>query len=598
VSAAHPLRRLLRYAHPLRWRIRAAVLCSILNKLFDLAPPLLIGVAVDIVVARENSTLAGWGIEDLGVQLWVLAGITLVIWGLESVFEYAMALLWRNLAQTMQHDLRLDAYDHIQGLPVSFFEDRQSGDLLTALNEDVNQLERFLDHGAGQLVRIATTVLAIGTYFFVTAPTIAPFSFLPIPFVLWGSFRVQRRIAPRYARVRERAGELGGILGGNLGGIATIQSYTAEAHESERLRAASDRYREANRHAIRLSSAFSPLIRMVIVCGFIFTLVLGGEAVFAGTLDVSVYTVLVFLTQRLLWPLTDLGQVVDLYHRAMASTDRILDLLDVPRTIRDGDRALPPEEVRGALSLRSVDFSYSTGPPVLTDFSLEVPAGSTVALVGATGSGKSSIVKLLLRFHEPSAGEVLLDGTPVERFRLAELRRAIGFVSQDVFLFAGTVRENIVYGSFDAADRQVVRAAAMAEAHEFIGRLDQGYWTPIGERGVKLSGGQRQRLAIARAIVKDPPILILDEATSAVDNETEAAIQRSLQRICVGRTTLIIAHRLSTIRHADAIHVIDRGRIVESGTHEGLLARGGIYARLWRVQSGERAPEGAGDRGS
>ncbi len=584
--STHPLTRLVRYARSSRWRIRGAITCSILNKIFDLAPPLLIGAAVDIVVNGEGSGIASLGITDRGDQLWALAAVTFVIWGLESVFEYWQSILWRNLAQSIQHDLRLDTYGHVQGLDLSFFEDRSTGTLLTTLNDDVNQLERFLDFGASQLIRVATTVVVIGAIFFWIAPAIAPFSFLPIPFILWGSFSVQKRLAPRYASVREQAGELGGLLSNNLSGIATIQSYTAESHENARLRIASDQYRAANQSAIRLSSAFSPLIRMVIVLGFICTLVMGGEAVFAGTLPVGSYAVMVFLTQRLLWPLTDLGSVVDLYNRAMASTARVLDLLDTPVAVVGGERALERETVRGEIAFREVVFRYSTGGDVLDDFSLEVPEGGTVAIVGATGAGKSSIVKLILRFYSAQSGQVLLDGVPVEKFLLADLRRAIGFVSQDVYLFSGTVWENIVYGTFDATALEVEAAARAAEAHEFIDRLPDGYQTLIGERGIKLSGGQRQRLAIARAVLKDPPVLILDEATSAVDNETEAAIQRSLARICVGRTTIIIAHRLSTIRHADAIHVLDRGRVVESGTHDALLSLDGMYAKLWRVQTG------------
>ena len=590
-TTAHPLGRLIRYARSARWRIRGAILCSILNKIFDLAPPLLIGAAVDVVVNRESSWIAAYGFEDLSHQLWALAVVTFIIWGLESIFEYWQSLLWRFLAQSIQHDLRLDSYGHVQRLDLSFFEDRSTGTLLTTLNDDVNQLERFLDFGASQLIRVATTVIVIGAYFFTVAPTIAPYSFLPIPFVLWGSFWVQKRLAPRYAQVREEAGDLGGLLSNNLAGIATIQSYTAEAHENARLRVASDQYRTANRSAIRLSSAFSPLIRMVIVMGFICTLIMGGEAVFAGTLKVGTYAVMVFLTQRLLWPLTDLGSVVDLYNRAMASTTRVLDLLDTPVTVVDGGRALPRKSVRGEIAFEDVTFRYSTGGDVLTDFSLEVPAGGTVAIVGATGAGKSSIVKLILRFYSARSGRVLLDDTPVEEFSLVDLRHAVGFVSQDVYLFSGTVRENIVYGTFDATDAEIEAAARAAEAHEFIERLPERYETVIGERGVKLSGGQRQRLAIARAVLKDPPVLILDEATSAVDNETEAAIQRSLAQICVGRTTIIIAHRLSTIRHANAIHVLERGQIVESGTHDALVALDGLYARLWRVQTGTQFAE-------
>jgi ATP-binding cassette subfamily B protein len=583
----HPLLRLLRYARGHRRGLIGATAFSILNKVFDLAPPLLIGAAVDIVVRREDSLLAGWGLTEPSDQLLVLAGLTLVIWAFESVFEYAYAVLWRNLAQAIQHELRRDVYDHLQRLDLAYFEDRSTGGLMAVLNDDINQLERFLDGGANDLLQVATTVVVIGAIFFGLAPGVAVFAFLPMPFVLWGSFVFQRRLAPRYAAVRERVAMLNGLLANNLGGIATIKSFAAEDHESRRVEEESERYRASNRKAIELSSAFSPLIRMVIVVGFVLTLVLGGRAVFAGTLVVGAYSVMVFMTQRLLWPLTRLGQTVDLYQRAMASTNRALDLLDTPIHVRSGERALPRREVRGEIRFEDVTFAYRDREPVVRNLDLHIPVDSIVAVVGATGSGKTSLVKLLLRFYEPQEGRITVDGVDLREIRLADLRQAIGLVSQDVFLFDGTVRENVAYGSFAVGDEAVVAATRAAEADEFVRELPQGYETPVGERGQKLSGGQRQRLSLARAVVKDPPILVLDEATSAVDNETEAAIQRSLARIARGRTTIVIAHRLSTIRHADRIHVLDAGRIVESGTHEELVTAGGSYASLWRVQTGD-----------
>ncbi|MEZ4654965.1 MAG: ABC transporter ATP-binding protein [Candidatus Eisenbacteria bacterium] len=582
-----------------------ATVNSILHTIFDLAPPLLIGAAVDVVVKGKDSIIAHLGVTDTTMQLLVLAGLTLLIWGLESVFEYLYAVQWRNLAQTLQHELRLEGYAHVQQLDMAYFEDASTGGLMSVLNDDINQLERLLDGGANDLLQVSTTVVVIGAIFFYLAPTVALFAFVPIPLILWGSFRYQHRLEPRYAAVRQRVGILNGLLSNNLGGIATIKSFTAEAHEERRVSEESLRYCDANRQAIKLSSAFSPLIRMVIVVGFTMTLILGGRAVFAGTLEVGAYSVMVFLTQRLLWPLTRLGVTVDLYQRAMASTTRVLDLLATPIQVKSGDSRLaietrdgsavqavpPPTPVQGAIRFDHVDFAYGNGVPVLRQLDLDVPAGKTIAIVGPTGSGKSSIVKLILRFYEPQSGRILLDGIDLREIRLTDLRRAIGLVSQDVFLFHGTVRQNITYGTFDATEEEIVAAARAAEAHAFIMALPQGYDTVVGERGQKLSGGQRQRISIARAVLKDPPILVLDEATSAVDNETEAAIQRSLARISVGRTTVLIAHRLSTIRHAHRIYLLDDGIIRERGTHEELLEVGGLYAALWRVQTGESRPE-------
>jgi ATP-binding cassette, subfamily B, bacterial len=583
----HPLRRLLRYAGPYRRRVRAAVACSVLNKLFDLAPEALIGVAVDVVVRGGGSVVGQLGFPDPRDQLLVLAGVTFVVWLLESLFEYLYGVLWRNLAQTLQHDLRLDAYAHLQELDLAFFEERSTGGLMAILGDDVNQLERFLDRGANEIIQVAVTVLAVGAAFFVMAPGVAWMAMLPMPFVVWGSVRYQRLLEPLYAAVRERVGSLNARLANSLGGITTIKAYAAEGHEVERLREESEAYRVANRDAIRYSAAFVPLIRVLILVGFTGTLVFGGLRVLDGAMEVGAYSFLVYITQRLLWPLTRLGETLDLYQRAMASTNRIMNLLDTPVEAHPGDRALPRETVRGGVEMRGVTFAYRGREPVLRDFSLRIAPGETVAVVGPTGSGKSTLAKLLLRLYEVDGGSITLDGTDVREIRLADLRRAIGLVSQDVFLFHGTVRENVAYGAFDASDARVEEAARLAEAHEFVAALPQGYETVVGERGQKLSGGQRQRLAIARAILKDPPILVLDEATSAVDNETEAAIQRSLERITRGRTTVAIAHRLSTVRHADRIYVMERGAIVEEGTHEALVAAGGMYAALWRVQTGE-----------
>jgi ATP-binding cassette, subfamily B, bacterial len=583
-ASPHPLSRLLRYGKRYKGAIRAATACSILNKIFDLAPPYLIGMAVDIVVKREASLVAQIGVTSITGQLAVLSLLTLVIWGAESAFEYAFDKLWRDLAQNLQHDLRLDAYGHLQELELSFFESRSTGALLSVLNDDINQLERFLDSGANELLQFATTVLFVGTTFVVLAPGVSLWAMLPIPFILIGSVLFQRRLAPRYKDVREKASLISARLANNLTGIATIKSFTAEAYERDRVEQDSNAYRQSNRGAIALSAAFVPLIRFVILIGFTATLFLGGMAAANGLLSVGTYGFMVFIIQRLLWPFTRLGQTMDQYQRAMASISRVMNLLDEPITIPSGDRALA--NVKGELAFNNITFAYRDRAPALSNLSLRIPAGQTVGIVGATGSGKSTLVKLLLRFYEIQAGEILLDGQDLRSLKLEDLRRSIGWVSQDVFLFHGSVAENIAYGSFDCSREAVIHAAKQAEADEFIQQLPEGYDTIVGERGQKLSGGQRQRLAIARAILKDPAILILDEATSAVDNETEAAIAKSLAVITQNRTTIAIAHRLSTIRHAHCIYVIEAGKIVEAGTHEVLLDKNGVYAGLWQIQSG------------
>lgn len=592
LSAKPPLRELWRYAHPHRARVILASFLSVLNKAFDVAPELLIGAAVDVVAQGQDSFVGQlFGVEDKFTQLTILVGITIVVWIGESLSDYAALVTWRNLAQTLEHEARMDTYRHVQDLEMGYFEDRTSGGLMTVLNDDVNQLERFLDLGPHKLIATLANVVFVGVVFAVVSPLLAVLAFLPIPIIVIGSLRYQTRLEPRYAKVRAAAGNISDTLTNAIGGMATIKAFSGEAREAQLVEAESEAYRDANRAAITYSSAFTPLIRMAVLSGFVMTMLVGGRMALDGTIEIGVFSMLVYMTQRLLWPLTQLGEIFDLYQRAMASCRRIFGLLEVAPTILPGTTALA-QPVRGHIRLDDVRFSYlAGGPEVLRGLTIDVPAGETHAIVGATGSGKSTVVKLLLRLYEPTGGTISVDGVPTEQLTFRSLRQATGFVAQDVFLFHGTIRENLVYGRPDATDAEVRRAAELAEAATFIDSLPAGYDTMVGERGHKLSGGQRQRLTLARAILRDPAILILDEATSAVDNETEAAIQRSMEKVSQGRTTIVIAHRLSTVRHAHRIHVMEAGEVVEAGTHEELVADGGLYAALWRVQTGEARPD-------
>ena len=581
----HPLRRLLSHLKHHQFTVLLASLCSILNKFWDLAPPILIGMAIDVVVQREESFLANYGYPDPNDQFLILVAITVVIWVLESLFEYWWGILWRNLAQTAQHELRIDTYNHIQNLEMQWFSEQSTGGLMSILNDDVNQLERFLDQGANDLLQLATTITVVGSIMFILAPEVALLAVIPVPIIVIGSFIFQRRIGVRYKKVREEVGELNSLLNNNLQGITTIKSFTAEDRESERVNLASKSYRNANRDAIRLSASFVPLIRMAILFAFTANMLVGGWMALDGELDVGAYAIIVFITQRLLWPLTRLGQTFDLYQRAMASTTRVLDLVDTEIGIIEGHEEL--NNVQGNIQFNNIKFTYPERESVLDDISFNIKAGETVGLVGSTGSGKTTITRLLMRFHDPLSGDLEIDGINIKDLKLKSLRSSISLVSQNTTLFPGTVRENIAYGKPDSNEEQIRYAAGIAEASFFISELPEDMGTNIGEDGHKLSGGQRQRLAIARAVLKDAPILILDEATSNVDNETEAALQRSIEKISVDRTTLIIAHRLSTIRNADRIIVLDSGSISEEGTHEELISNHGIYSRLWAVQTGE-----------
>ena len=584
-----PFRRLLSHMQGHKKTIRLASLCSITNKIWDLAPPLLIGLAVDVVVLQEDSFLAGVGFTDPWNQLILLSVLTFVIWGLESLFEYFYGVLWRNLAQTVQHELRLDTFNHVQKQGMGWFDERQKGDILAILNDDINQLERFLDKGANDLLQVSTTVIVVGAVFLFISWEVAMLAILPIPLIVWGSFKYQRSLEPKYGEVRDAAGKMNALLENDLSGMSTIQSFTSEDIEVARVGALSEAYRQANKKAIRLSAAFTPLIRMAILCGFTATLLLGGWYTLDGVLAVGAYSVLVFMTQRLLWPLTRLGETFDLYQRAMASSTRVLDVLTSEIEISQGDVKPDKDKImKSDIKFQNVDFAYANRDNTFTKLSLEILAGKTTGIVGSTGAGKTTLTRLLLRFAQPNGGSIVWGGAPIDEWSLSHLRSSIALVEQHITLFPTTILENIRYGDATATDEQVFRAADTAEVSEFVNSLPDGWGTMVGEGGYRLSGGQRQRLAIARAVLKDAPLLILDEATSAVDNETEAALQRSIELVSKNRTTVIIAHRLSTIRNADTILVMDNGQIAESGTHDELIANGGIYHGLWAVQTGKR----------
>lgn len=583
-----PISRLLAHTKNHRSTMWLATLFSILNKIFDLAPPLLIGAAVDVVVKREESALSDFGYSDPKEQLILLSILTIIIWVFESLFEYIYGVLWRNLAQTVQHELRLDAYSHIQNLEMEWFGEQSKGELMSILNDDINQLERFLDKGANEILQVSTTVVIIGAIFLYISPTIALYSICAIPFIVIGSFMFQSRIAPRYTKVRKEVGLLNALLSNNLSGISTIKSFTTEELEIERVRKASQAYREANRDAIKLSAAFVPLIRMAILVGFTGTLLHGGLITLEGKMAIASYSVMIFMMQRLLWPLTRLGETFDLYQRAMVSTTRVLNLLETEIIIEEGSESLDLSQVKGKINFEKVSFSYPGRELVVDDFDLGIKPGSTQAIVGPTGSGKTTLIRLLLRFHVPNSGSIFLDGKEISKINLKDLRSSISLVTQTITLFPGTVLQNIAYGNKEYSKSQIVNAAKVAEIHDFVESLPDGYSTQIGEGGHKLSGGQRQRISIARAVLKDAPILVLDEATSSVDNETEEALQKSLDFISKNRTTIVIAHRLSTIRHSDSIIVLDGGKVVEAGNHDELIANKSNYYRLWNVQTGVR----------
>ncbi len=584
-----PMWRLFSYLGPMKGRVVFAATSASANKVLDLAPPVIVAWLTDVLFGRSPAWLAGWGSPF--DQVVFLAVLTVVVFALESVFQWMYQYGFTTLAQDVQHALRADAYARMQDRELRFFEEHRLGKTLAMLNDDVNQLERFLNGALVELVHLAVLVAFAVVVLFAVSWPMAVVSLVPVPVIVWGSLRFSRAMEPRYQAVRSAVGELSARLENNLAGIAVIKSFTAEAHELGRVVAASDAYRRTNHRAIRLSAVFVPMIRMAIALGFGGVIALGGWFVQEGTLTPGALVLFCMLTQRLLWPLTRLGATFDEYQRAKVSAGRVFSLLATPSRVADPVAPRALVRARGEVDFEGVVFAYRGGAgPVLDGLSFHLAAGEMVGIAGATGAGKSTVIKLLLRFYDPSAGVVRIDGIDVRELRQSDLRRQIALVSQDVYLFHGTIAENIAYGCLAegrvADEAEVVRAAQLAELDDFVRTLPDGYASVVGERGIKLSGGQRQRLSIARALLKDAPILVLDEATSSVDTETERAIQHNLAAITRGRTALVIAHRLSTIRHAHRILVLTDGRLAEEGTHDELVERGGAYADLWCVQSG------------
>ena len=564
----------------------ASVGFSVVNKVFDLAPPILVAWLIDSVSGNAPGWMSGIGMTEMFPQIVFVAILTVLIFGVESLSQWGFAYGFMTIAQDMQHRLRVDAYTRMQSREIRFFEEHRLGQTLAMLNDDVNQLERFLNNALNEIVQLCVLVLFAGAVLFSISPGLAVLGLLPLPVIVLGSLKFSRILEPRYRKVRASVGDVASRLENNIGGMTVIKSFTAERYEAARVEASSEGYRKANYNAIKLNAIFVPIIRMGIALGFAATIILGGWFVMRGTLTTGELVLFCMMIQRLLWPLTRLGQTFDEYQRAKASARRIFGLLDTPSTVQDSDHPVYLERARGDVEFDKVFFRYGDRAPVLSGLSLTIKAGEMVGIAGTTGAGKSTLMKLLLRLYDVNEGTIRIDGIDVRELRQHDLRQQIALVSQDVFLFHGTIRENIAYPGIDVPIEQVIEAAGHAQFHDFVASLPEGYETLVGERGIKLSGGQRQRLSIARALLKNAPILVLDEATSSVDTETERMIQQNLEDLTAGRTALVIAHRLSTIRKADRIVVIRDGQVEEEGSHDELVTHAGTYSDLWAVQSG------------
>ena len=603
-NVENPMKRLFAvYGRDYLPQVFVGIVASVFARLLDLLPPLMLGIAIDAIFRDDEPFSeqiplvllpAGWLPTDQIEQFWFIVVIVGAAFGIGAAFHWVRNWGFNSFAQNIQHDVRTDTYDKMQRLNMEFFSDKQTGEMMSILSNDVNRLERFLNDGMNSLFRLSVMVVGIGVLLFWINWQLALVALLPVPIIGGFTYLFIKIIQPKYAEVRSSVGKMNSRLENNLGGIQVIKSSNTEPDESDRVDDVSMDYFDANWDAIRTRIKFFPALRVLAGIGFVVTFIIGGLWVFqdappgpfTGDLSVGMFVVFILFTQRFIWPMAQFGQIINMYQRARASSARIFGLMDEPARLAEDPDAEELVVGEGEVVYDDVSFGYDE-ETIVSDIDFEVAGGETLALVGPTGAGKSTVLKLLLRMYDVDEGEIRIDGQDVRDVTLKSLRQSIGYVGQSSYLFYGTVRENITYGSFEATDTEVREAAQAAEAHEFIKNLPDGYDTMVGERGVKLSGGQRQRVTIARAVLKDPDLLILDEATSDVDTETEMLIQRSLDRLTADRTTFAIAHRLSTIKDADTILVLEGGEIAERGTHTELLDNGGLYAHLWGVQAGE-----------
>jgi len=572
------LRSFLPFARPYRVPLILTVLSMTLLVGVQLVAPLLIKRLIETVTAGEVSPSA----YRLVTQLALIAlGIYLARAGLEFVRSYmAHVAGWGVVA-----DVRRAMYAHLQRLSLRFYEDKQTGQLMSRTVNDSDLLEKLIAHAVPDVLVNVFMLVGVSAVLFVMSPKLMLLTLIPVPLILLAMRGFALYVHPAFHKRQRELGELNAILQDNLSGMREIKTFTREAAEERRVSVRLETYKNSLLRALKLMATFEPFVNLAAGVGVIVVIYFGGRMALAGTLPLSELVTFFLYLELFYQPVRQLSAAWEQVQEAVAGAERVSELLSEQPDIADApDARVLPGRARGDLRFEGVSFSYLPGQPVFENVNLNVPAGSMLALVGPTGAGKTTLASLIPRFYDVGSGRVTLDGHDVRDLTLASLRAQISVVLQDVFLFHGTVRDNILFGRAGASDAEMKEAARVANADEFIERLPQGYDTLIGERGVKLSGGQKQRLAVARAVLRDAPILILDEATSAVDTQTERLIQEALERLMVGRTTVVIAHRLSTIRKADQIVVLGQGGILERGTHHELVRRGGVYAGLARAQ--------------
>jgi len=513
-------------------------------------------------------------------RLFPLVALSMVAFFGSDLLNAVRIVLNNTFEQKVIFDLRSDLYAKIQRLPMTWFDNKRTGDIMTRVTEDVTAMERVLIDGVEQGLVALLQILIVGAYMFYSDAKLALFALIPLPFLVLGALLYTLTAPQRYRRSRKATSAMNSLLHDNIDGMQQIKSYTREDDEHAHFNESSHKVRQANLHVMRVWAVYNPSMNFFRNLGFVLLLGFGGHAVMSGTTDTGTFFAFLFVINLFYEPVNRLHQLNQMLQQGRAAAERVFAILDAGEERNAADGRALPARVAGHIVFDKVGFSYSGAGATLREVSLEAKPGQTVALVGHTGAGKSTVINLLTRFYEYDKGEIRIDGAPIHDLAKPSLRGAIGYVTQESFLFNGSVRENLRLARPDATDAELWEALRIANAADFVERLPDKLETNVGERGVKLSVGEKQRVSIARAILKNPPILLLDEATASVDTETERLIQEALERLMTNRTSFVIAHRLSTVRNADRIYVLRRGEVIEQGTHDELLAQGGEYAEL------------------